>query len=99
MEVKFRQIIRNQEESFFTAIRTVLFGCGDFFFHVAPGFIYGLGQHPNILVRPLDIVKRRFGLMAHNRLSDRLQLPVALQLLLSVIHCRTIETGRKQVIW
>jgi len=65
MKVELGEVVGNQEESFFTAVRTILLGRGDFFFHVAPGFIHGFGKHPNILVRPLDTVKRRFGFVAH----------------------------------
>jgi hypothetical protein len=42
-----------------------MLGCGDFFFDIAPGFIHGFGEHPHVLVRSLDIVKRRFAFVAH----------------------------------
>lgn len=66
MEVELREVVRNQQEPFFTAIRTILLGRGDFFFDVATGFIHGLGEHANILVGPLNAIKRRYGFVAHN---------------------------------
>ena len=66
MKVELGEVVRNQEESFFTAVRAVVLSRGDFLFDVAPGFVHSLGKHANILVRPLDIVKRRFGFMAHS---------------------------------
>jgi hypothetical protein len=66
MKIELGEVIRNQEQRFLTSVRTILLCGGDFCFDVAPGFIHGFGEHSNILVRPLNTVKRRFGFLAHN---------------------------------
>ena len=65
MKVKFCQVVGNQEKSFFAAVRTILFGRSNFCFDIAARLVYGFGEHPNVFVRPLDAVKRRFGLITH----------------------------------
>ncbi len=65
MKVEFRKVVGNQEEGFFAAIRTVFFGRSNFLFDIAARFVHGFGEHPNVFVRPLDAVKRRFGLITH----------------------------------
>src|SRR5215471_4487460 len=42
-----------------------MLGGGDIGFYVAPGLIHCFGQHSNVFVRSLDVVKRSFGLIAH----------------------------------
>ena len=65
MEIAFGEVVGNQEERLFTAVRTILLSRGDFLLDIAPGFVHSLGKHANIFVRPLDIIKRRFGILAH----------------------------------
>src|ERR1035438_5196581 len=66
VKVELSEVVGHQEEPFFTAVRPVTLGCGDLFFHVAAGFVYGFGEHTHILVRTLDTIERRFGFLAHN---------------------------------
>ena len=65
MKVEFRKVVGNQKEGFFAAVRTIFFGRSYFLFDIAARLIYGFGEHPNVFVRPLDAVKRRFGLITH----------------------------------
>ncbi len=65
MKVQFGQVVGDQKESFFAAVGTILLGGGNFLFDVAARFVHGFGEHPNVFVRALDTVKRRFGLIAH----------------------------------
>src|ERR1022692_2928705 len=61
MKVEFGEVVRNQEENFFTAVRAVVLRRGDFLFDVAPGFVHSFGKHANILVRPLDLGRTQPG--------------------------------------
>ena len=65
VQIEFGEIIGNQQERLFAALRTVAFRGGYFGFHVAPSLVEGVGEQGHVFVRPLDAVKRRFGLIAH----------------------------------
>jgi len=73
VEIEFGEIERNQQEGFFATIRTFAFRYSEFGFHVAPGLIKGFREHCYILMRPLDIVKWRFGLIAHRHAFPTIQ--------------------------
>lgn len=65
MQLKLRQVVGHQEKGLFAAVGTFPFRQGNFFFNVPPGLIQSLGQHGNVFVGSFEIVKRRFGLIAH----------------------------------
>ena len=65
MQVELGQIVRNQKKSFFAAIGAITLGGGDFRFDVVASLRQRFREQGNILVRPFDIVKRGFGLVAH----------------------------------
>ncbi len=65
MEIELGEIVRDQEERFFAAIGSIVLRSRNLLFHIAAGFIDGFGEQSYILVRPLNTVKRRFGLIAH----------------------------------
>ena len=65
MKMQFGQIIGNQKKGFFSAIRTLALSGDQFGLHFPASLIQSFREHSNILVRTLDTVKRRFGLVAH----------------------------------
>ena len=65
MEVEFGEIEGNQQQGFLAPVGAVAVGCCDFRLDITPGFIEGLGEQSYILVGTFDVVKRRFGLIAH----------------------------------
>ncbi len=65
MEIQLGEIVGNQEEGFFAAFRSIAFRQGQFSFDIATGFVQSFGEQRNIFVRPLDVIKRRFGFVAH----------------------------------
>ena len=65
MEVEFGEIEGNQQQRFLAPVGAVAVGCCNFRLHVTPGLIQGFGEQSYILVRTLNDVKRRFGLIAH----------------------------------
>jgi hypothetical protein len=66
MEIQFGEIVCNQEEGFFAAVCAIPVSDGEFGLDVSAGLIYGIRQKGDVFVRPLDIVKRRLGLIAHS---------------------------------
>ena len=97
MEIEFREVVGNQEESFFAPVRAVVLSDGEFGFDIAAGLIDRFREQGHILVRPLDIVKRRFGLIAHITpfrppvliCSIVAQLKPASMVLRQFVRCRT----------
>ena len=65
MEIQFREVEGNQQEGFFATVGAIAVGRGNFRLHVAPGLIQGFSEQCDILTRALNVVKRRFGLIAH----------------------------------
>ena len=65
MQIQFGEIEGNQQESFLTPVSAILLGSRNLRFYVSAGLVQSLGQHRDILVGPLDIVKRRFGNVTH----------------------------------
>ena len=58
MKIQLVEIIRNQEEGLFPALRSFSFGQRKLLFHVAPGFGEGVSEHGHILVGSFYAVER-----------------------------------------
>ena len=65
MEIEFGEIEGNQQQGFLAPVGAVAVGCCDFRLDITPGFIEGFGEQRYVLVRAFNVVKRRFGLIAH----------------------------------
>jgi hypothetical protein len=65
MEIEFREVVGNQEESFFAPVRPVALSEGQIGFDIAAGLIDRFREEGHILVGSLNIVKRRLGLITH----------------------------------
>src|SRR5947208_2604626 len=63
--MEFREIERNQQKRFFTAIRLLAIGKTNFGFYIASGFLERFRKQLQIFVRTLDTVKWRFGSITH----------------------------------
>ena len=63
--MEFREIERNQQKRFFTAILLLAIGESNFGFYIASGFLERFRQQRQIFVRTLDTVKWRFGSVTH----------------------------------
>jgi hypothetical protein len=77
VEIEFGEIVRDQEQRLFATIRPIVLGSRDLTFNVAAGFIDGIREQSYILVRALNIVKRRFGFYAHKHALSTASLRVA----------------------
>ena len=75
MKIELCEVKGDQQERFFSAVRALALRRCDFRFHIAPGFVEGFGKHSHILVRPLDTVKWRFGLITHRHAFPTSLLP------------------------
>lgn len=66
VQVELGEIVGDQEQRFFAAVRAIVFCRLEFRFDIPARFSDGFGQHRHVFVGTLDAVKRRFGDLAHN---------------------------------
>lgn len=72
MEIQLIQVIGNQQERLFAAVRSFPFRGRHLFVYLASRLVEGFGEHGYILVRSFYSVERRFLCIAHGvRLSGR----------------------------
>src|SRR5579864_4206706 len=76
MQGKLRQIVRDDLQRFFPALRAFAQGKSDFLIHLASGLFNGLGQQRNILMGAFNVVERRFRRIAHTAPLQRATLNV-----------------------
>jgi len=95
MQIQFGKIIRDQKERLLAAFRPIAIRGCNIRFYVPTGFIHRFREQRNVFVRALDIVKRRFGFLAHVTPSDRPPVAVGLAGLIR-FHLFCHKTGGRQ---
>jgi hypothetical protein len=64
VQVQLGKIEGDQEKCFFAPFSALALSRGNFGIYITTGFVKSFSEQSNILVRPLDTVKWRFGLVA-----------------------------------